>query len=367
MTNVLFDDTKKNIAFRVDASLLIGTGHLMRCLTLADELMMHDMHSCFISRHMPIHLRDLITNKGHEFVFLDTMQDDSVLGNLAHSKWLGISQEADARDTMVALSSRVWDWLVVDHYGLDISWERLLRNLVRRILVVDDIADRQHDCDVLVDQNLYVDMDRRYNDKVPEDCDLLLGPQYALLRKEFRHLREQMRPGRTCVKNLLVFFGGVDADNCTGRVIDALSGMNLTGVHISVVIGAQQPFREQIEVTCRKYGFICYIQTDRMAELMAEADLAIGAGGSSCWERCCVGLPALLVSLADNQIEIAKALDLSGVCSYVGTFNMASTSVLRDAIGNLLISPEKVNRLSQKAFSIVDGLGATRVSQVMIG
>jgi UDP-2,4-diacetamido-2,4,6-trideoxy-beta-L-altropyranose hydrolase len=232
-------------------------------------------------------------------------------------------------------------------------------------LVIDDIADRQHDCDVLLDQNLYADMQTRYTGKVPSHCRLLLGPQYALLRVEFLQLREQIKPRSGPVNRILVFLGGVDADNYTGRVIEALSESDISGLHVDVVVGAQHPCREQIQVACTQHGFICHVQTNKMAELMAAADLAIGAGGSACWERCCLGLPALLVALGDNQIEIAQALDLFGICFYVGTLNTASSPVMRSAIVSLLSSQEQLKELSKKSYSLVDGLGADKVCQVI--
>jgi UDP-2,4-diacetamido-2,4,6-trideoxy-beta-L-altropyranose hydrolase len=208
-------------------------------------------------------------------------------------------------------------------------------------------------------------MQSRYTSKVPSHCALLMGPRYALLRDEFRQLHEQVRPRKGPVKRILVFFGGVDVDNYTGRAIEALTGIGESNLHIDVVIGAQHPCKEQIEAECALRGFICHIQTDKMAELMATADLAIGAGGSAAWERCCLGLPALLVALAENQIDIAKGLDLYGASVYVGTLEMASPQVLRSETVNLLSALNRFKALSENAYSLVDGLGIDRVRQEM--
>lgn len=354
-----------NIAFRVDASNQIGTGHVMRCLTLADALKQRGARIRFVSRHMPEHLRDMLAVKGHEFALLDSAQNEAVLDELAHAHWLGVSQAQDATDSMQALSDRAWDWLIVDHYALDSRWESMLRQSAKKILAIDDIADRQHDCDILLDQNLYADMETRYTGKVSAHCQLLLGPRYALLRDEFRKLHEQVKLRTGPVKRALIFFGGVDADNFTGRAIEALSEIDLAGLHVDVVIGVQHPCREQIKVACAQHGFICHIQTDKMAELMAAADLAIGAGGSASWERCCLGLPALLIALADNQINIAKALDLFGACIYVGTLKATSVTIMRSAIVSLFSTQDQLKVLSKKAYSLVDGLGVDRVCQEM--
>ena len=351
------------IAFRVDASSQIGTGHFMRCFTLADALKQRGAQTRFVSRHLPEYFRGMLAVKGHEFALLDSAKNSAEVDELTYSHWLGVSQVLDATDTINALSEQTWDWLIVDHYALDVCWENALRGMVKNIMVIDDIADRQHGCDVLLDQNLYADMQTRYTGKVPPHCQLLLGPSYALMRDEFRQLHEQIRPRTGPVKRTLIFFGGVDADNYTGRALEALLEIDIPDLHVDVVIGVQHPFLEQIEAACAQHGFICHIQTDKMAELMAAADLAIGAGGSASWERCCMGLPALLVALADNQVNLAKALDSFGACIYVGTLKTASTAIIRLAIKSVLSTEDRLKLLSEKSYSLVDGLGVDRVCQ----
>ena len=349
-----------NIAFRVDASSQIGTGHFMRCLTLADVLSQRGAQIRFISRHLLEHLQGLLLNKGYEFMMLESQANENVDG-LAHSHWLGTTQQYDADESCQLLSDRIWDWLVVDHYALDARWESKLRQIVKTILVIDDIADRLHDCDILLDQNYYADMDSRYTGKVPTDCRLLLGPHYALLRDEFRQWRQQVKPRTGPVKKILVFFGGVDADNFTGLTIEALAGLGSCGLQIDVVIGAQHPYREQIESACSEYMFSCYVQTDRMAEFMAKADLAIGAGGSATWERCCLGLPAIVFSLADNQRDIVKGLDLIGAGQYIDSQLVANSLALNDDILELIKNKNHLKSLSAKAYATTDGEGVDRV------
>lgn len=353
------------VVFRVDASSQIGTGHFIRCLTLANALKQRGVQIRFVSRQLPEYLRDMLAAKGHGLALLNSAKNDAEADELAHAHWLGVSQAQDAADSIQALSNVDCDWLIVDHYALNFRWESALRQSAGKILVIDDIADRQHDCDVLLDQNLYADMNSRYSGKVPAHCQLLLGPRYALLREEFRQLRDKIGPRDGPVKRVLVFFGGVDADNYTGRAIEALSEICITDLHVDVVIGAQHPYREQIEVACIQHGFICHVQTSRMAELAAAADLAIGAGGSASWERCCLGLPALLVALADNQINIAKALDWFGACIYVGTSKTVSAPTMRNAIVSLLSTQNQLRVLSEKSYSLVDGLGVDRICQEM--
>lgn len=353
-----------NIAFRVDASSQIGTGHLMRCMALADALKKRGSVTRFVSRHVPDHLRDMLITKGHDFVMLESNPSNAIQCDLAHAHWLGTSQQADAQETIKALSDSTWDWLVVDHYALDAHWETTLRQKFKHILVIDDIADRNHDCDVLLDQNLYADMISRYSGKVPTHCQLLLGPRYALLREEFRQLHEQAKPRTSKVKRILVFFGGIDAENYTGRAIEALVKIGDPHLHVDVVIGAQHPYRTKIEAECAQYGFVCHVQTSQMAKLMAAADLAIGAGGSSNWERCCLGLPSLLAAIAENQVLANTALAELGGADYLGKSSKVSVDKWCGALTSRLHS-DWLTLTSSRALGLVDGLGIQRLMDTM--
>jgi len=349
-----------NIAFRTDATSQIGTGHFMRCLTLAEALKKQGAEIRFVSRGLPTHLRDMLATKSMQFVALDSETSEATDGDLAHAQWLGTSQAQDAQATIQALAGQQWDWLVVDHYALDARWESMLKQSAKSILVIDDIADRQHDCDVLLDQNMYADMNIRYSGKVPSHCQLLLGPRYALLRDEFRHLREQVKPRTDPVKRVLVFFGGVDADNYTARVIESLASIGSHDWHVDVVIGAQHPHREQIEAACAEQRFVCHAQTSRMAELMAAADLAIGAGGSATWERCCLGLPALTICVADNQRKQIADAASEGLL-YAPELEGELIPAIRRHVSALMENGYLRQAISRSGMRAVDGCGVMRV------
>ncbi len=354
-----------NIAIRTDASQQIGTGHFMRCLTLADALQQReDVQIRFICRDLPAHLQAMLVARDYALALLDAPADSVSSGDLPHSHWLQTSQADDAEATLQALSGQTWDWLIVDHYAIDACWEQKMRASVGQIMVIDDLADRQHDCDILLDQNFYTDMDERYQGKVPEHCRLLLGPRYALLREEFQKLREQIKPRTGPVKRILVFFGGVDPHNCTEIAIDALANIEQKGLHVDVVIGALHPYRSQIEAKCAEYGFVCHVQTERMAELMAAADLAIGAGGSTSWERCCLALPALLIAFSDNQIPIATELSLLNAAIYLGTLKEVNDLTMKYKINYLLNNQNDFKILSENSYLLIDGLGTKRVIEV---
>jgi UDP-2,4-diacetamido-2,4,6-trideoxy-beta-L-altropyranose hydrolase len=353
------------VAIRADASATIGTGHIMRCLTLADALQWHGAQVRFLCRHLPGHFALLLQARGHSLCMLPPSEDEVGIDGLAHAAWLGVSQELDARDCASALADQGWDWLVADHYAIDARWERLARPGSARILVIDDIADRSHDCDLLLDQNLYPDGAQRYRGRVVHSCSLLLGPRYALLRDPFRHWRERVRPRAGSIARVLVFLGGVDADNITGRAVWALGAWAPVGVRVDVVVGQLHGNLPRIRADCANFGFACHVQTDNMAELMALADLAIGAAGSASWERCCVGLPALLVTLADNQIDIARGLEGAGACRYLGPSAVVTVQVLLDALADCARAPEQLRAWSETAYGLADGLGTQRACEAM--
>lgn len=348
------------VAFRVDASSQIGTGHFMRSLTLAEELKKKGADICFIARNLPLHLNEMLNTKSIELIHLCAQDIKHSADELAHASWLSVSQEQDAIATIEALRDKAFDWLVVDHYALDTRWESIVRKSVKKIMVIDDLSDRHHECDVLLDQNYYADMKTRYKGKVPAHCQLFLGPEYALLRDEFRALREQVKVRSGEVKKVLVFFGGVDADNYTLQAIDALSDVNL-GLHVDVVIGAQHPFKDLIEKTCAKYNFVCHVQISYMANLIAEADLAIGAGGTAIWERCCLGLPTISICTAENQRkQIADAAEEGFLYAPLVGKDLMQSIRLHTQV--LLSNPPLIRFISNAGMKLVDGKGTLRIS-----
>ncbi|MBV5330523.1 MAG: UDP-2,4-diacetamido-2,4,6-trideoxy-beta-L-altropyranose hydrolase [Chlorobium sp.] len=354
----------RNIAIRVDASSQIGTGHFMRCLTLADVLKHRGATIRFICRHISEYLQAIAEDRGYEIMLFKSPEENSVVDELLHSCWLGTNQQVDAEESIKLLSDQTWDWLIVDHYALDWRWESSLRSSTKHLLVIDDLADRKHDCDILLDQNFYADMQSRYFGKVPEHCRLLLGPRYALLRDEFRQLREQVKLRTVPVKRILVFFGGVDVDNYTGKTIEALVSLGMKDLHVDIVVGKHHPYREQIESICLQQNFGCHIQTNRMAELMAAADLSIGAGGSATWERCCLGLPTIAFCTADNQFKQIIDAAAEGLI-YAPDNKNEFTNVFKRHLLALMENNCLLRSISEKAIQAVDGCGALRLISKM--
>jgi UDP-2,4-diacetamido-2,4,6-trideoxy-beta-L-altropyranose hydrolase len=354
------------IAFRVDASTQIGTGHFMRCLTLADALCQRGATVHFIARHLPQYLEAMLADRDMACTRIGSAGDPAASGGLAHAVWLGTTQEVDAAQSRNALGDMPWNWLIVDHYALDLTWERAIRPRVQKIAAIDDIADRIHDCDLLIDQNFHEDATARYRELVPAHCRLLLGPGYAMLRSEFSRLRQKTKLRCGGVNRILVFFGGVDAANMTSFAIQALALVKLDGMEVDVVVGAHHPCLSELRTLCGELGYRCYVQTDKMADMMLGADLAIGAAGSASWERCCLGLPALLFSLADNQIGIAQAIERLGAGRYVGGVSDVTMWQFAQLVSSVCSMPEWLLNMSSKAFAVTDGGGVFRVCSQLV-
>ena len=354
-----------NVAFRVDASALIGSGHFMRTLTLADVFKREGALVRFVSRQMPGHFQLLLRDRGHELVVLTEPGDTGLIGDLAHSSWLGTSQSCDATETALALSDRRWDWLVVDHYALDCRWETPMRTQAIRIIVIDDLADRVHDCDILLDQNLVTDHEFRYVDKIPTACRALLGPQYALLQPIYAEMHVRARPRQQPIRRILMFFGAADRDNITGRSIAAFLQLQRTEIDVDVVLGTDNPHVNLIKQQVSGIDTIhLHLGLASLAPLMAAADLAIGACGATSWERLCLGLPALVITLADNQRQVALYLHTENLVHWIGDKEEAHQPVIARAL-EIILQDVSLTNWSCRCLRVCDGLGAQKVSQVM--
>lgn len=368
---------KMLVAIRVDASLAIGTGHVMRCLTLADALLKRGTRSIFICRPHVGHLISQIEERGHKVVALPTLSRayEPPVASPTHAAWLGTDWKTDAAETQQELvdcmGNEPLDWLVVDHYALDYRWEKTLRTNARRIMVIDDLADRSHDCELLLDQNLGRD-DQDYEGLVHSRTIKLIGPQFALLRPEFAELRSQSlvrRKQDSQLKHLLITMGGVDKDNATCHVLDAIKACALPSeLRVTVVMGPHAPWLSQVQSQALQMPWLTdvLVGVNNMAQLMVDSDLAIGAAGSTSWERCCLGLPTLILVLADNQMAGAAALQ---------NFGAAVVAERVDSVGALLSQivmsddyQKLLSRWSQSAATVTDGSGVDRVCKhLMVG
>ena len=337
-------------------------------MTLADALHQRGARIRFVSRHIPVHLHGRLTGKGYEFVLLDSSTNVVISEGISHAHWLGSSQQADAQDTIHALSDQTWDWLIVDHYALDARWETAFRKTGQNILVIDDLADRPHRCKLLLDQNLGR-QPQDYQGLVPAHCQVLTGPRYALLRPEFAALRTyslQRRQSQPALRQLLITMGGVDQPNATGQVLQALKTCALPpACRITVVMGLTAPWLQNVRELAAQMPWPTEVavNVDDMAQRMADSDLAIGAAGSTSWERCCLGLPTLMVVLAENQQFGAQAMEAAHAARLIGAVSDIAMQ-LSLAVAELIKS-ERQSRMSLAASAITDGRGVDIILKAM--
>jgi len=357
----------QRVVIRTDASIQIGSGHVMRCLALADALRDAGASVKFICREHLGHLCDFIQTKGFGLCRLpapgDSIPDPEFLSDNLYNKWLGVSWQQDAQQVEQLLEKikTTIDWLIVDHYALDYRWENRMRHYAKNIMVIDDLADRKHDCDLLLDQNFYESFETRYENLLPPHCKKFLGPEYALLRPEFRAMRETQKPRDGIIRKIFICFGSVDASNETGKTLKAIQLLGRTDITIDVVFGINNPHYDEIRQLCDAGNINFYPHADNIAMLMTGADLSIGAGGATTWERCCLGLPSLIISLAKNQEAIASAMAEAGYTLYLGKGEEVSAGSVRDTVHALLLNPGWVRFLANASASLVDGRGVLRI------
>jgi len=333
-----------NVLIRVDASARIGTGHVMRCMALAEQLRKAECHVHFACRELEGNLIATIRDRGY---LCHAIEDDGTAGD-----W----RERDAASTIRLIGAHgPFQMVVVDHYELDEHWERELRTVVKRLMVIDDLADRKHSCDILLDQNYDPRGAARYERLVPSECRMLLGPSYLLLRTEFYEARSTLhvRDIRE-IKRILLFFGGSDPTDETSKALEAVRELNHMALEFDVVVGLSNPKRQLIEHACTSLENVRYhCQVDNMAALMAQADFSVGAGGVTMWERCYMGLPSAVIMVADNQIESAQAAASQGAIWNMGLHAQVNAGDIAAIMLRAARSAEELSKMRRDALRMV--------------
>ena len=360
------DPSVLKVAFRVEASARIGTGHLMRCLTLADALARQGAMCHFLARDWGPQ-RGLVQSRGHEAVTLPAWS--SIAGPTPdpeappYADWLGGPWQEDAEQTRLQLARIGADWLVVDHYALTADWERTVRPATRYLMVIDDLADRPHDCDLLLDANAHAAPAQRYRQRVNPAARSLFGPRYALLRDEFLQARKT-QPPLAQRRSLFIGFGGADADNLTLRSVRAAAALCAAGTPCDVVVGASYPHLDSLRQALAAPAHAAtrlHVATDQVARCMGQARMAVCGGGVSTWERMCMGLPSLVMAAADNQVEALRHLQDQGWIRLLGRADDVSDAALAHEIQAFWQASEALTRMAGEGVAVVDGLGASRV------
>ncbi len=357
-----------HICFRVDASKEIGTVHLMRCFTLAEALIERGARVTFLCRHFPEEFQDRF----------QTMKMDCVLLNLKgefkpgeatdpYTEQLGVPPEVDAIDVASVLPDLVppVDWLVVDHYALDAKWERLVRPFCKQIMVIDDLHNRSHDCELLLDQNLHGEGNNPYITLAPEGCLTLLGPAYALLRPQFLEARQKLPSRAGSLKRILIFFTGTTSCNKMVEAIKAVKALNLD-IALDIVPGVFYPYREELNALCSDMKSSIIQNEPDMVKLMLEADLSIGSPGSTTWESMTLGLPSVVAVSTENQLDVAKEAHKRGALINLGDAGKITAKDWEKTLKKLFLDPAMLDEMSESAKKLVDGQGTRRISEILM-
>ncbi|TCI05369.1 UDP-2,4-diacetamido-2,4,6-trideoxy-beta-L-altropyranose hydrolase [Corallincola luteus] len=362
------------IVFRTDASTEIGNGHLARCLTLAHQLQSKGCEILFICRELPGHRAALIKKQGFQLELLKTDRSDESKQTQvtteclpAHSPWLGCLWQQDAQQTLTRLSNQPCDWLVVDHYALDKQWQAHVKTGYHKLLVIDDLADREHLADILVDASPGRQA-AHYKALVPEHCTLLCGPNFALLRGEFSGFKRPAYQSNNPIK-LLIAMGGVDKDNVSAWLLKEINQMqpppNIASIEVLLSESAIHLARVKSQTELMTIKTELVVEPSSIAERLAHADLCIGAPGGSALERCAMALPSLLITTAENQRHNAMELTKAKAALSLGCFKTLNPQQFKEQLLTISTAPDTLNQLAGCAVQLCDGHGVKRVLQAL--
>lgn len=350
-----------SVIFRVDSGNIIGIGHLMRTLTLAEEFKKKCSKIIFICNKHKGNLNQLVLDRGFELIELEV--DDTISNN--HNTWLTRKNLEDSiicREKLshIDIENRLY---IVDHYSIGQEWSSSLRFKNNRIVFIDDMADRSLDCDLLINQTLNFDEGKYRN---LTNCKKLIGSKYTILRKEFLECKENAIKIRkkNSLDNVLIMMGGSDQFNITGHILQNLKEyFEKNFKSITVVIGFASEHYKAVEDLKNKYSIPVKLirQSNRISELMLESDIVFGAAGGSCWERAVLGLPSYIISFSDNQTQIAENLESSGAIKYLGDFRKIKKLELQEILESNEITKDNYQEIVKKNYSICDGLGCRRI------
>jgi len=352
-----------NAAFRVDFSETIGIGHLFRCLTLAKALHEKGISCVFLSRSDDVN--SLIEKAGHQLVRLSGKENKNTDTEITHASWLSAGWEQDAEESLKICKKYRPFILIVDHYALDYKWEEVLTDYAEATVVLDDLVDRKHNCQLLIDSN-YLRRAEEYRQLLVKGSEVLAGSEYTLLKPDFAILRaqaEHRRKATDTINKVLVFIGGGNPKNTMNSVLSALSQVIWpVQPKITVVLSSLYKQVDQVKARLSEMAFETelIVDTPDMARLILDADLAVGASGSSTWERCCLGLPSVNILIANNQQYAHKNLGRAGVIEAVNEKEPLEKALVT-SVQRLVSDMNKWQLISERCFSLIDGLGTGRV------
>lgn len=332
-----------NIGFRVDSSSIIGSGHLMRCLVLANEIRKNiKCNILFIMNDLNNNLSSLVEKENFDIFKFQIIE----------SNW---TQLNEAELLINNFEFKYFDIIFVDNYTLDFKWETLIKKISKKIFVIDDLANRRHICDYLLDQNLSDDLENKYKDVVPDETIKFLGPKFALLRDEFINSGNNVKIKNSGLKNLLISFGGTDPTYETLKVIHAISNFHSKFNSIDIVVGmGNLAISQIIDETKNIKNITIHVQISNISELMIKADLCIGSGGTTSWERCFLALPSFVIMVADNQLELTLTLEKKGAILNLGKSHEVDSYRIQSKLNEFFKDSNKLTQMSINCLKVLN-------------
>ena len=334
-----------NIAFRVDASKYIGIGHLMRCIALSEEL----------------------NKRRHNCYFLIRLNDNKLIDNLKQNKisYKRIEKTATLNedlDFVLKFSNKNnINWIITDYYDLNSSYCRKLKEKNYKILSVDDYAQIHYYSDIVVNQNIG-------SEKIHFSSEIytkfLLGPKYVMMRDEL--LNKNNKKKIKDVQKLLITMGGSDHDNYTLKVLKSLKDLN-ENINVILVVGPLNPNYIKLKRFVKKMNVNIQLinSPKKISDIYLKSDIAISAGGTSCYELSYYGIPNLIITVAENQLNIAKEFDRRGISIYLGDKKEVTADIIKDKVNELINNHYLRKKMNQKGQKLIDGLGKKRIVDVM--
>ena len=356
------------IAFRVDSSAEIGIGHLIRCRSLAIHLKEVGHHVVFVSRDHKGNSNNLIKIENFKLYELKRSNSKNFNFTNIYQKWLGISQLLDAKQTIQTLENLNIDWIIVDHYGISKQWHKEVKKNIKKIIVIDDLASKQYACDAIINQNYNLDYKKLYKNRLHSNTQKFLGPRYSLIDPEYiKYQRKNNKKNRE-ISNVFIYFGGEDNYKLTIKTIKALKDERLSYLKLHIVLPQKidkKLMNYYLNLPLKNKNIFIYHQQRTLALIISKCDIAIGAGGSTLWERIYFLVPSFIISTAANQVMACKSLAKKNLINYLGDARHVDDNKISSTIFNTINNKIDLLRQVKKLEKLNIGSGIKEIINII--